>query len=382
MSVINKMLRDLDHRQSSGLSDSPAKSSAGLRQGTVSISSRGQVTPAVTTRRPFRALWWGALLCVVLALAGAGWLWQAGYLETPRTQVAVASLPPAPVVVQAPALAPAASAPAAPVVTEPSPSPTPAAGDAPEGAEPVAAPAPRAASASVVLRMDSTLSLRKLLETELAPISVKAKAPIAERPAPKAAPVASSAQVPAAVPIQLPDATQVALRQQQAGKDAIAQAQGMWNAGSREAAIDLMHQVVASAERAATSGATPANTQLLVLVVRELTRMQLMESRPGPVLELLTRLEPVLGNQPDLWAVRANAAQRLGRHQDSVHAYMTALQSRPGEQRWLLGAAVSLAALGQTASAADMAEKARAVGPVGKDVLAYLRQMGVLVKDQ
>jgi tetratricopeptide (TPR) repeat protein len=116
-------------------------------------------------------------------------------------------------------------------------------------------------------------------------------------------------------------------------------------------------------------------------MVRELTRMQLMESRPAPVLELLTRLEPVLGNQADLWAVRANAAQRLGRHQDSVHAYMTALQSRPNEQRWLLGAAVSLAALGQTASAADMATKARAVGVVSKDVLAYLRQMGVLVKD-
>jgi hypothetical protein len=380
VSVINKMLRDLDDRRSPGLGDSSAPSSAGLRQGTVSIASRTQVAPTLRTHQPFRALWWGALLFAVLALAGAGGLWQAGYLDTPRVQVAVAPMPPAPVVVPAPALAPAASAPAAPVVAEPSAAPV--AGDAQEVAEPVPVPAPRAASASVVLRMDSTLSLRKLLETELAPISVKAKTPPAERPAPKAAPVTSSAQVPVAVPIQLPDATQVALRQQQAGKDAIAQAQGMWNAGSREAAIDLMQQVVASAERATTGGATPANTQLLVLVVRELTRMQLLESRPGPVLELLTRLEPVLGNQPDLWAVRANAAQRLGRHQDSVHAYMMALQTRPGEQRWLLGAAVSLAALGQTASAADMAEKARAAGSVSKDVLAYLRQMGVPVKDQ
>jgi hypothetical protein len=60
---------------------------------------------------------------------------------------------------------------------------------------------------------------------------------------------------------------------------------------------------------------------------------------------------------------------------------MTALQSRPTEQRWLLGAAVSLAALGQIASSAEMAEKARAAGPISKDVQAYLRQMGVPLKD-
>jgi tetratricopeptide (TPR) repeat protein len=241
------------------------------------------------------------------------------------------------------------------------------------------------------LRMDATLSLRRLLETELAPVSTKVKKldaekpvaqkPAVEKPASKAGKVASSPPAPAAAPMQPPDAAQVAQRQQQAGKDAIAHAQGLWNAGSRDSAIDLMQEVLAATERAATAAPTPANVQLLGQMVRELTRMQLMESRPAPVLELLTRLEPVLGNQADLWAVRANAAQRLGRHQDSVHAYMTALQSRPNEQRWLLGAAVSLAALGQTASAADMATKARAVGVVSKDVLAYLRQMGVLVKD-
>ena len=105
------------------------------------------------------------------------------------------------------------------------------------------------------------------------------------------------------------------------------------------------------------------------------------ESRPAPVWELLARLEPLLDKQADMWAVRANAAQRLGRHQDSVHAYLMALQLGPAEQRWHLGAAVSLAALGQTASAAEMAEKARAMGAVSKDVQTYLRQMGVEIKD-
>jgi hypothetical protein len=54
-----------------------------------------------------------------------------------------------------------------------------------------------------------------------------------------------------------------------------------------------------------------------------------------------------------------------------------ALQSRPDEQRWLLGAAVSMAALGQISQATEMAEKARSVGEISPDVQAYLRQMGV-----
>ncbi|MBC7618988.1 MAG: hypothetical protein H7293_08380 [Candidatus Saccharibacteria bacterium] len=98
--------------------------------------------------------------------------------------------------------------------------------------------------------------------------------------------------------------------------------------------------------------------------------------------KLLTRSEPQLGIAPDLWAIRGNASQRLDRLQDSVHAYMAPLQSRHNEQRWLLRAAVPLAALGQISSAGEMAEKARMVGVVSPDVLAYLRQMGVSLRDK
>jgi tetratricopeptide (TPR) repeat protein len=172
-------------------------------------------------------------------------------------------------------------------------------------------------------------------------------------------------------------------RQQQAGGDAIAQAQSLWNSGSHDAAMDLVQQSIAATERSLRAGtAVGSSTTVLVPLVREMTRMQLAEGRFGAVWELLTRLEPLLGNQADLWAIRANAAQRLGRHPDSVHAYMMALQTRPDEQRWLLGTAVSLAALGQTTSAAEMAEKARAVGPVSKEILAYLRQVGVPLREQ
>ena len=380
MSVINKMLRDLDHRQLPNASTSRAEPEPGLRDGTVSIAPGELFAQGGGTARSYRWYW---VFLIAVVLAGAAWFWQAGYVEVFSAKVAEVPTPtPTPTTP-----VPAETAAPPEVIVAAASIPTPAL----ESIEPVAISAPRATSATMELRMDSTLSLRKLLETELAPVSTKVKTlgteksvvqkQPAEKPASKTTMVAGPAPTPAAVPIPQPDAAQVAQRQQQAGKDAIAHAQGLWNAGSHDAAIDLMQQVLAAAERAATVAPTPANVQLLGQMVRELTRMQLMESRPAPVLDLLTRLEPVLGNQADLWAVRANAAQRLGRHQDSVHAYMTALQSRPNEQRWLLGAAVSLAALGQTVSAADMATKARAVGVVSKDVLAYLRQMGVPVKD-
>ena len=207
----------------------------------------------------------------------------------------------------------------------------------------------------------------------------------AEPVPPAAARTATPASAPVPVPVPVAQASVQApapreadsnpQRQQLAARETIANAQTLWNAGSHGAALDLMQEAVATAER------TAAGTPVLASLVREWARMQLAESHPGPVWDLLTRLEPQLRNEPDLWAVRANAAQRLGRHQDSLQAYMTALQSRPNEQRWLLGAAVSLAALGQTGNAAEMADKARAVGPISRDVQTYLRQMGVPLKD-
>lgn len=142
----------------------------------------------------------------------------------------------------------------------------------------------------------------------------------------------------------------------------------------------LLHDAVAVAERSV--GGASGNSPVLVPLVRELVRMELAEGQAGRALELLTRLEPLLTNQADLWAVRGNAAQRLGRHQESANAYLRALKIRPDEPRWMLGAAVSLAAQGQTGAAADLAEKARAGGALSREVATYLRQLGVPIRDQ
>jgi hypothetical protein len=263
---------------------------------------------------------------------------------------------------------------------------------------PVAPVAESAASAPVApepsSHFDFTLTVPKNIRPTLAttadPLTAKVPpkvpeakllaAPVVPAAAP-AAPLTPVASVATPAPSPAPTASELAQKQQLAGRDALAHAQTLWNVGSRDAAVDMLQQAVASAEGAATSTPSAANTQTLVLLVREFGRMQLSEGRAGVVWETLTRLESVLRDQPEMWALRANAAQRIGRHQDSVLAYMTALQSRPTEQRWLLGAAVSLAALGQTVSASEMAEKARAAGPISKEVQTYLRQMGVSLKE-
>ncbi len=64
------------------------------------------------------------------------------------------------------------------------------------------------------------------------------------------------------------------------------------------------------------------------------------------------------------------------------NAYRTALRLRPGEPRWMLGAAVSLAAQGQAGQAADLVEQARAISVVSPEVLAYLRQLGVPMRER
>lgn len=376
MSVINKMLRDLDHRQ-------PPAAAVGASVPTDALRHRGVASVALRATGPRRGARWGWVILLAAVLAGAGWWqWQ-------QMQGAEPVPPPAPVAVVPPAVAavPVAAAASSPVAQE-------VVMDVPPAPPP---PSPVALPPSG-LRMETALAINPPQPAETVgtnapkaavmpppkPVPSIPSAPVAD--APKKLPAAASVpSTPVATPLPATPATDVAgvaQRQQQAARETLAQAQALWNSGARENAIALLQDALAAAERAAQTNAGAANNQTLVSILRELARMELAEGRASTVWDQLSRLEPLMANQPELWALRANAAQRLGRHQDSVLAYTTALQSRPNEQRWLLGAAVSLAALGQTSAAGDMAEKARAVGPVSKEVQIYLRQQGVPLADR
>lgn len=357
MSVINKMLRDLDARRAEGAaSGHPRQAGPSGTLGTVSVPPSVQ-RPAARLGR-----WLLPLLLLLAASIAAAW-----YLG----------------------LGPTATPPAAPLVTvieAPAMAPTPAA-SAPESS--ASAPVEAQAVAAEVLQAvesEPAIVRKKPRPAETvsreAPVAEKKEKSDRKRVAPaRADPVASVPGRPAAsstaAPLPQaaasgPPATTAPQRRQTAAQETLAQAQALWSAGSREAALDLLREAVVAVERA-----QPADAALLAQLVREQVRMELVLGRPEAVLVLLSRLEPVLSGQADLWAVRGNAAQRLGRHQESVQAYLAALRLRPGEPRWMLGAAVSLAALGQLEAAAQQAEQARALGPVSPEVLTYLRQAGV-----
>ena len=357
MSVINKMLRDLDARRAEGAAPGhPRQASPSGIQGTFSVPS--------SVQRPVARLgrWLLPLLLLLAASIAVAW-----YLGLGTT-----SLPPAAplvTVIEAPASAPApsasvpepvASAPEAlaAVASEPRPAAEPPlVRKKNRGTEAASTGTPGAIAAETKEKRD---------RNRVAPAPADTLASVPGRPA-----AAAAAPLPSAA-TSAPLANTIPQRRQTAARETLAQAQTLWGAGSREAALELLREAVGVVERA-----QPADVELLAQLVREQVRMELALGRPGAVLALLGRLEPVLSGQADLWAVRGNAAQRLGRHQESVQAYLAALQLRPGEPRWMLGAAVSLAALGQLEAAAQQAEQARALGPVSPEVLTYLRQAGV-----
>ncbi len=372
MSVINKMLRDLDARRMQGaLPDHPRLGQPTVMDGTLSVQTRALDR---VRRLPARLCLLGLLAAALLLFAYDRWATPAP--ETVPTLAVPVAVP----VPAAPEPAAAASEPlavssagadlATSTVTGPTVVNAPlsgrGSGTVPSESVPRKSPDPEVVAANNV-----AVNVPRSSE----PSRVQAVAPSRPQTA-----VATGAPVAVATPIRAPtttasapaDAGGPAQRRQTAAQETLVQAQALWAAGSREAALELVREAVAVLERA-----PPLDAHVLAPLVREQVRMELALGRPESVLAVLSRLEPALASQADLWAVRGNAAQRLGRHPEAVTAYQSALQLRPGEARWMLGAAVSQAALGQLDAAAQLAEQARALGPVSPEVLAYLRQAGV-----
>lgn len=419
MSVINKMLRDLDHRQTTMFNRTFESDRSFLQRGTISVAPLPM--PFSKNAGRFKTWVWATLALLVLAALGA-WLWNefGAHSPSPNTSTPIntsatpatplASPPDAPAALPIPAL-PAVQEAVPTVAVSPTPTSTqpPATQASPSGT--IAATVQNSVVPSTGMQASTALKTPLPQSTPVPPTATKTSSIPSAAPS-SAVPPTSAAAVQPSVPAtvnktanavntaqplphaapaitrpsanttDLSDVATLLQRQQQAGRDALAQAQSLWNNGSQEAAADVLQQAVVTMERMASASHLPSSIQLLGTLVRELARMQVELGRTAAMWDLMVRLEPLLTTNPDMWAIRANLAQRLGRHQDSVNAYGSALQLRPGEVRWLLGSAVSLAAMGQISSAAEMAEKARLIGgTIPRDVQAYLRQMGVLLKE-
>lgn len=141
--------------------------------------------------------------------------------------------------------------------------------------------------------------------------------------------------------------------------------------------MGLLTDALSIAENAGAGKSAAVQLPVLLPLARELARMKMAQGQVEPALRMLTALEPQLAGVADIWATRANAAQRLGRHAESVQAYQSALSLQADEPRWQQGLAVSLAAQGRLDEAATWAEKARLAGGLRPEVAQYLRQLGV-----
>lgn len=353
MSVINKMLRDLDQQAASGAA---APAPREIMRGTLSVSGLAPAPAQGTARRPM------ALIAATFALAAAAiataWFWPRAALGPVAQPAPSAELPsaPAPLAVVA---APVAPEPARILVSPPAALPNPV----------------PAAAGGMVAAATSTPAVQPPVVPKLAELPPGLKPP--------GLPAASAARVEAAPASALRPAPPVAEPRtvapswQEAAQDALGQAQRLWANGARNGATDLLGEALALVERSHAADMVGSGATVVLTMLREQVRMDLAMGQPAAVLALLRRFERVAANQPDLWALRGNAAQNLGQHAEAALAYQNALRLRPGEPRWMLAVAVSLAAQGKTAAAAEFAEQARALTTVSPDVLAYLRQAGV-----
>jgi len=378
VSVINKMLRDLDQRQMKGGYAPADMHGRSARAGTAGLAADLPREGLGKRRLAGNPTIWALAISAVLALALGAWWWVHG------KTTAVPAPVPAPAVAAAvqvpqPAASMAVSPPPAIALTG-SASVRPVDGDAAiAGVDAKTLKKSKAVEQSQQKKVEPEQMGKQASLDEAAKTVAEQQAPIHKE---AATPGATNGVVTSDAASQT-----TGLRQLAAAREAQAQAQALWSAGSYDAAIDLLQDALASAERNAqnTQGvaALPSGAaiQTLSAMALDLAHMLLTQGRAGASADMLARLEPLLPADAEVWATRANAAQRAGRHQESVKAYTRALELRPEEQRWLLGAAVSLAALGQTSSAAAQLEKAASLGPISKDVLAYLRQAGVRVKD-
>ena len=374
MSVINKMLRDLDSRQTPALNAAPASGTQPRAMGGVQV-----VSGAGFGLGRSRVGGWVVATLAAGSAALAGWwlLNQAAWTPRPAESVKVVLATPA---LPAPPMPLPAMASESDVTTMPA-GPVPAATEVPSKVEPSDA-SPLIQAASGIVPGGARAKPAGLPAPTLTPA-----------PAPVVAVRSQSGAVPAELPPRsvarraeasapaIEKAVPVDPLRQSPALEALAHAQRLWSAGSHAVAMDLLQQVLLVTERASllTTGAN-SNAEL-VLLARELARMELAEGRVSEALAMLTRLEPVLSTSAEVWALRGNAAQRLGRHAESVDAYLAALKLRPNEPRWKLGVAVSLAVQGKIAAAAEWAEQARAGGALNAELATYLRQLGVPLRE-
>jgi MSHA biogenesis protein MshN len=382
VSVINKMLQELDKRNAA----------AG---GTPELTSQA-VKPTGTARGGHEGFWRTLAVLVLISVAWVGWV---AYQLQPRSIVTPLALKaakgqiamePAPVpVAEAPKPAPVAEAPKpAPVVEAPKPA---AVGEAPKPPAPVAEAPKPAPVAEKPKPAAETFKLARTIET---PIGEPRAEPVAKpRPNPEAKVVKPKPEA-----VQPPPASKVVVDKRDRAKGVSERAEAHF----RRAAAFLGQGRVSEAEEqlgaalhadAGHASARQVYVALLLEQQRVNSALQLLregvevspsqpafsltlariyvEQRDYPAaLQVMDQAGAAAGGA-DFMALRGAVLQRLGRHDEAVGAYQKAVESAPhiGGSWTALG--ISLEALRRNAEAAQAYKRALGAQPLAPELRDY-----------
>ncbi len=357
MSLINKMLQDLDRRQAL----------AGAADGSVV-----QVTTPGEARRGGREWLW-RIVAVLLTL-GLGWVIWVGYQLLPKPLVTNLALRSAPEAQTRPVPAQPAPPPPAPSVTAP-PAPSAALAD-PTPPEPV--------EARQVAPPD-TLRLAREIET---PVREPASQQPARQEPARAPKVAAVAPAPKSGTVDKRDRT---LSSAETAEAQFRRAAALLNQGRLSEAEDQL----AGALRADPSHAAARQTYVALLLeqhrVEPAQRLlqETLASNPAQpafavalariytehreyrmALEVLDKAGPAARNA-EFQAMRAAVLQRLGKHAEAVEAYQNAIRIAPQPGTTWVGLAISLETLGRRPEAAKAYRRALDAGSLAAEAREY-----------
>ncbi|GAB2838832.1 hypothetical protein GCM10027277_02220 [Pseudoduganella ginsengisoli] len=398
MSLINKMLQDLD-----------ARGGAGAKAGGDAVRS---VAPTGMRSPTMLAVRTGVALTALALAVWYGWtqMHKPPPFKAPKVVgAAEVNGKAAPAAAPAPAPAPAPASVSAPAPA-PVPASVPASGGVAAAAASVAAPVNAAREASRAARAERIEARRKQeeaqqgdLAAQLADAKRKAKQARAEAQAlaashaqaAKAAAARPQPRVEAkAVPLQRQaDGSGVTMTSEQQADNAYKRALAMLQDGRVQDAMAGLEQAVFAYPRHDAArqalvglllearrndeamrhlqlglGLDPKQQQMAMLLAR------LQIERGGPAVETLMRTLPYAGNNPDYVAFLAGALQKVQRHREAVEQYQAALRLMPQNGVWWMGMGISLQADKRNAEAVEAYNHAKASGSLSPELASFVER--------
>jgi MSHA biogenesis protein MshN len=365
MSIINRMLQELDRRQ--GMADP---------DGTVAMP---QVRTVATARKDREWFWRIVALLMVAAVGWVGWIaWQLqprpqvatdqafkaaeSARRAPPPAVAVAPKPPAPAPEPAKALEVAKPA---PDVQVPAESPAKPAAKAP-GKE--AAKAPAKPAAGKTPRAHVTLDVG-VPPARILPGPAQSTGRVVKRDRVRSPEERAEAEFRRGVTLLNQARTGEA---EESFAAALATHSGHVAARQALAALYLEHGRVDEARRLLQEGVAlhPDNVRFAVV----LARILIERKDYAAAIEVANGVRPPEQGDAELQFMRATALQRSGRNAEAAEAFQASLRGAPQNGAAWMGLAIALEAVGRKAEAGAAFKRAAAAGSLGVEARGYAEQ--------